>query len=198
MSRHASGTTRRLAIAAAFAAASLAVAPPARAGSAGAAFAAKPAVAADALGRHPLRMLDGPPTTLAAMRGDVVVVNFWATWCAPCRKELPRLDALNRQLAGHGARIVAVSIDEDAANVERFTKGGRLTLPVAHDGPAGLARELDLRSVPATIVLDRDGRVAWSTGRSDEATLAEMTAVVKRLAGSAAVAGGAPSEGGAR
>jgi thiol-disulfide isomerase/thioredoxin len=145
-----------------------------------------------ALGRHTLRLLDGSTTTLASLRGQVVVVNFWASWCAPCRRELPRLEALNRELSGHGARVVAVSIDENADNARGYAKRGRLTLPIACDGPGGLARQLDLRSVPATVVLDRDGRIAWSTGRSDDAELAKLEGVVRRLAGAAPLAAGNP------
>lgn len=197
MSRTLSGSARRVALAAAFAAASLTVAPPARAGTSAAAFTASPSVASEVLGRHPLRLLDGTTTTLAAMRGEVVVVNFWATWCAPCRRELPKLDALQHDLAGRGARVVAVSIDENVDNVRRFARAGKLSIPVAHDGPSGLARALDLRSVPATIVLDRDGRVAWSSGRSDDAELQELASVVRRLAGADPVAGVAAA-GGAR
>ena len=69
-----------------------------------------------------------------------------------------------------------------------FARAGRLSLPIAHDGPEGLARELDLRHVPATVVLDRDGRIAWSTGRSDDAELAKLESVVRRLLGAVPVA----------
>lgn len=179
--------------------AGLVAAAPARAGvhASAAAFGASPGVAEAALARHPLRLLDGTSTTLAAMRGRVVVVNFWASWCAPCRRELPQLDALHRDMSAQGASVVAVSIDQDAENARRFAKRGKLALPVAHDGPAGLARTLDLRHVPATVVLDRDGRIAWSTHRSDDAELAKLAAVVRRLAGSGPVAGGS-TEGGGR
>jgi hypothetical protein len=69
-------------------------------------------------------------------------------------------------------------------------------MPVAHDGPEGLARELDLRHVPATVVLDRDGRIAWSTGRSDDAELAKLEAVVRRLLGAIPVVAEDPNGGG--
>ena len=166
------------------------------AGTSAAAFTAAPSAAEAALGRRSLRMLDGTKTTLASMRGQVVVVNFWASWCAPCRRELPRLDAFHREMASQGARVVAVSIDQNADNAARFARGSRLSMPIAHDGPSGLARELDLRAVPATLVLDRDGRIAWSTGRSDDAELAKLESVVRRLAGATTVADGNPNGGG--
>lgn len=184
---------RRAALAAALAALA-ALAPAPAAAAAPAAFGAAPGAAEAALGRHPLRLLDGSRTTLAGLRGRVVVVNFWASWCAPCRRELPRLDALHRELAAGGASVIAVSLDSDAENARRFARAARLSLPVAHDGPAALARTLELRAVPATVVLDRDGRIAWSTGRSDDAALAELERVVRRLAAAAPVAGIAPAE----
>lgn len=147
-------------------------------------------------GPSPLRMLDGSNTSLSAMRGRVVIVNFWASWCSPCRRELPKLDALHREWRSQGASVLAVSIDDDARNAGRFVRSGRLSMPIACDGPQGLARQLNLRHVPATIVLDRDGRIAWSTGRSDDAELAKLTSVVRRLAGAAPVAGIEPNGGG--
>jgi len=196
MFRSLGDTARRAALVAALAALPLAAAGPVAAAASAAAFGATSGAAEAALGRHPLRMLDGTSTTLAAMRGRVVVVNFWASWCAPCRRELPRLDALHREMSAQGASVVAVSIDRDAGNARRFAKTGRLSMPVAHDGPSGLARALDLRHVPATVVLDRDGRIAWSTGRSDDAELAKLGAVVRRLAGAVPVADAEPNGGG--
>jgi thiol-disulfide isomerase/thioredoxin len=124
-----------------------------------------------------------------------VVVNFWASWCAPCRKELPRLDALNAELAKSGGRVVAVSIDTDANNARRFVLAHKLTMPVAQDGPDGLARRLDLQHVPCTVVLDRDGSIACAVGGGDEAALAQVTNVARRLSSRApVVASGAGSE----
>jgi thiol-disulfide isomerase/thioredoxin len=114
-----------------------------------------------ALEQHTLRTLDGRSFTLGSLHGGVVVVNFWATWCRPCQRELPALAALNAELARQGGQVVAVSIDEDVRNVERFVREHRLTLPVAQDGPNGLARQLDLQYVPMTLVLDRRGEVAF-------------------------------------
>ena len=132
-----------------------------------------------ALREHVLHTLDGKSYTLASLRGEVVVVNFWASWCPPCRKELPALAALNDRLAGHG-RVIAVSIDRDLRNVERFARTNHLSMTVAQDGPDGLARQLDLKSVPLTLVLGRDGEVAFTAlGTTD---LARVEDTARRLA----------------
>jgi thiol-disulfide isomerase/thioredoxin len=110
-----------------------------------------------------------------------VVLNFWASWCPPCRRELPHLDALQASLQGRGARVVAISIDEEARNVQRFARAQRLTLPLYHDGPDHLARRLDLPHVPFTIVLDRRGEVALVTSGADERALQTITETTRRL-----------------
>lgn len=121
--------------------------------------AAAGADAGTTLASHELASLDGKKTLLSTLHGDVVVVNFWATWCAPCRKELAQFDRWNAEWSGRGARVVAVSIDTDARKAKRFAEDMGLTLTVLHDGPDGLARSLDLPSVPCTYLLDRDGHV---------------------------------------
>ena len=96
---------------------------------------------------------------LSEFRGDIVVVNFWASWCAPCRKELPVMDRWNTAWSGQGARVVAISIDKSKKNAQRFVEQVDLSLDVYHDGPSGLAKTLDLPSLPCTFLLDREGNV---------------------------------------
>ena len=139
------------------------------------------------LDRRPLKMLDGSALSLGNTRGQVVVLNFWATWCRSCVHELRTLERLHAEIAPRGGRVVAVSIDQERRNLERFVKAAKLALPVAHDGPAGFARDLDLKQVPLTLVLDRTGAVAWCSSRTDEVGLAETRA--KTLALLAAPAG---------
>ncbi|TMQ73140.1 MAG: TlpA family protein disulfide reductase [Candidatus Eisenbacteria bacterium] len=136
------------------------------------------------LREHPLRTIHGETMTLDALRGEVVVVNFWATWCPPCRRELARLDALESDIGRRGARVLAVSVDRDPANVRRFVRRQRLRLPVAVDGPDGLARELDLSSLPFTMVLDREGRVAFTTLGAADATVASLVERTQQLVAS--------------
>jgi thiol-disulfide isomerase/thioredoxin len=154
-----------------------------------------------ALATHRMRTLDGREFTLGALRGQVLVVNFWASWCPPCRRELPALDALQSELAARGARVVAVSLDVEPETARRFAVARGLKLPIAHDGPGGLARALDLQQVPTTLVLDRDGAITYATSGSDGGALAAVGAEARRLlaAGPASPAPGAvaqPTAGG--
>ena len=128
-----------------------------------------------------LRAGDGTATTLKDWAGEVLVVNFWASWCAPCRAELTQLDRWNAAWADRGARVVAVSLDSDRARALRFAADQELALTVLHDGPDGLARELDLPAVPTTYVLDRDGAIVLEVQGSDPRGLARLHDAVERL-----------------
>jgi cytochrome c biogenesis protein CcmG, thiol:disulfide interchange protein DsbE len=143
---------------------------------------ASPGEVQKALREHVLRTLDGKSLTLGSLRGEVVIVNFWASWCPPCRKELPALAALHAELGGQRARVLAVSIDEDLRNVQRFTKNHKLTLPIAHDGPAGLAKRLDLRKVPFTMVLGPDGAVITTASGASASEISRIESAARRLA----------------
>jgi thiol-disulfide isomerase/thioredoxin len=107
-----------------------------------------------------LRDLDGHPISLARFRGSVVLLNFWATWCAPCRAEIPRLIALQKTLGGRGLRVVGISLDDDPAPVRPAYEELRMNYPVAI-GDARLAERYGgILGLPATFLVDCDGRIA--------------------------------------
>ena len=147
---------------------------------------------------YPLRDLNGDTHSLSEYRGEVVVVNFWASWCAPCLLELPALDAWNARWLGKGARVVAISVDHEEDNVRRFVTKSKLSLEVCQDGPDGLAKALDLPSLPCTYVLDQSGQLALVTGKSGDEALSAVEKTVARLVGSTETANAptmAPSGG---
>jgi peroxiredoxin len=135
------------------------------------------------LAKHELRAFDGGTTTLADLRGDVVVVNFWASWCKPCKRELVDLNDWARALGPASVQVVAISIDRDRRKAERFIDEAELSLPVYHDGPAGLAAQLDIPWLPCTVVVDADGRVVRVDGGGKPATLRAMQGTVRSLIG---------------
>lgn len=105
-----------------------------------------------------LPLLDGGRWRLQAQAGRVVLANFWATWCAPCRDEMPSLVQLAGQRAGDGLLLVAVNYKESAATVTRFLGSLGLSLPVALDIDGEAATAWTPRIFPSTVVFNRRGR----------------------------------------
>jgi thiol-disulfide isomerase/thioredoxin len=110
-----------------------------------------------------LPTLEGKKVKLSDAKGKVVVISFWATWCGPCKQELPLLDAIAKKYADKG--LVVLSINTDApktvAEVRRVVKSKELTLPILLDGEGAVASKLDpANAMPYTLYLDRQGRVA--------------------------------------
>ena len=117
----------------------------------------------------------GQPQALSQWRGQVVVLNFWASWCAPCREEMPDFEALRTQYRGDGVEFVGIAID-NPGNVAQFLQRQPVSYPIlVGEGAAhALARTLGNPSgaLPYTIVFDRDGKVVLShLGRLPRATL---------------------------
>ena len=120
----------------------------------------------------PTEAFDGPdgPVTLADFKGEVVVLNFWATWCAPCRKEMPALAELGEAFVGKGARVVTVATGRNPEGaVTRFlTEIGLSALPVYRDPRQQLARNMGVLGLPVTVILDAEGQeVARLTGDAE-------------------------------
>ena len=135
----------------------------------------------ETLTSYNLKSLDGANTKLSSFKGDVVVVNFWASWCAPCLKELPVMNKWHAAWSERGARVVAISVDEDVRKARRFANKADLTLTVLHDGPSGLAKTLDLPSLPCTFLLDREGNVVKVIRSSSSEDLAALKQAVEAL-----------------
>ena len=113
----------------------------------------------------PLKSLDGKSTTLASWKGKVLVVNFWATWCPPCREEMPEFSRTQDQYGPNGVQFVGIAID-DADNVREFTRKTPVGYPLltgSADLPALMARLGDQQQVlPFTLIIDQGGKVVFS------------------------------------
>ncbi len=101
--------------------------------------------------------LQGNPSKLSDFRGTVVVLNFWATWCGPCRMELPELQKIYNELGGKGLMVLAVSVDEYRQFVPPFLERMKLSLPVYFVDPV-TERSLGIGTIPMTLILDKDGK----------------------------------------
>jgi thiol-disulfide isomerase/thioredoxin len=115
-----------------------------------------------------LRDLDGRPLTLRDLRGQVVFVNFWATWCVPCRNEMPALENLYRAYRDRGFVVVGVNFRESAGVVRGFMQELRLSFPALVDTDAAMSRAFGVRGLPVSFLLDREGRILWKAIGSRE------------------------------
>lgn len=105
--------------------------------------------------------LDGAALDLAALRGRVVLVDIWATWCEPCRRELPELEALHKQYNASGLTVIGVNIDEERAVVDAFLREQvPVTFPIVHDPKQQLADRWAPPKMPTLYLVDRDGMIA--------------------------------------
>lgn len=109
-----------------------------------------------------LPTLDGRRWRLADARGQVVVVNFWASWCQPCRAELPSLELLGQRHERDGLQVVTVNFRETDAALRRFLDQVPMELPILRDVDGAAARAWGARVFPTTAVVGRDGRVAFT------------------------------------
>jgi thiol-disulfide isomerase/thioredoxin len=106
---------------------------------------------------------EGPGFDLAAAKGRVVLLNFWAGWCEPCRDEMPSLELLAQRHAGDGLQVVAVNHRETDAAIRRFMDFMPLTLTrVVRDADGAAARDWGVRVFPTTVAVGREGRAAFS------------------------------------
>lgn len=113
---------------------------------------------------------EGKAVTLARYRGQTVLVNFWATWCAPCRAEMPSLDALQQELGGADFQVVTIATGRNPLPAIRkfFAEVGVTGLPVLRDPKMALSRDMGVLGLPASIILNADGaEVARMTGDAD-------------------------------
>ena len=107
-------------------------------------------------------MLDGTTFDIAKERGNVVFLNLWATWCGPCRYEIPELEKLHKEHSGQRFKVVGVSVDEGGDQIVRdFVAEQKVSYPIVLDPQNKLSYILDTVILPTSILVDRSGKVVW-------------------------------------
>jgi len=109
------------------------------------------------------RNLSGDSVSLALLRGKPVLLNVWATWCLPCKEEIPYLESLHAKHAGQGLQIVGVSVDArgEESKINEFAKDFRMTYPIWRDPDERVNSRFLAIGVPSTYLIDRDGILLW-------------------------------------
>jgi cytochrome c biogenesis protein CcmG/thiol:disulfide interchange protein DsbE len=135
--------------------------------------------------------LQGNPHSLDDYRGKVVLVNIWATWCGPCKREMPSMERLYQELHGEGFEILAVSVDalsgerDDrgrlGGDLKIFTESFALTFPILHDPSGEIQSTYRTTGVPESFVLDREGLITKKVVGSTEWDAPENVRMIRRL-----------------
>ncbi|MBV8150618.1 MAG: TlpA family protein disulfide reductase [Candidatus Eremiobacteraeota bacterium] len=124
----------------------------------------------------PISRIDGAPDSLAQYRGTVVLMNLWATWCTPCREEMPALDRLYRQLSRRGLVVLGIDEGESAHVVGAYARARGVTFPILLDEAQDYGRAYSALGLPTSIVIDRGGRIV--KGYDGALTFAQMQEAV--------------------
>lgn len=118
---------------------------------------------------------------LDELRGKVVYLDFWASWCTPCRQSFPWMNALQERFAGQGLEVVAVNLDKDADLVARFLDRYPAEFTVAYDPAGNSAASFEVKGMPSSYLIDRQGRVRMSHVGFRDDDRAELEARIRAL-----------------
>ena len=144
---------------------------------------ALPAVAGAAVGpgspapAFALAARDGGKVSLADLKGQVVMINFWATWCGPCRQEMPLLAQLHAKYEPLGFTLLGVNVEPDSAAAVTWLKGVAVPFPILFDTDSSVAGSFGVEGMPSTVFVDRNGKVRYvhrGYKAGDEAKYADM------------------------
>lgn len=107
-----------------------------------------------------LQQADGKPVSLAELRGNVVYVDFWASWCAPCKRSFPWMNALYSKERGNGFVIVGVNVDKRRSDADRFLRDVPAAFPIVFDTSGATPAAFDVKGMPSSYLIDRNGIVS--------------------------------------
>jgi thiol-disulfide isomerase/thioredoxin len=129
------------------------------------------------------RNLSGDSVSLALLRGKPVLLNVWATWCLPCKEEIPYLESLHAKHAAEGLQIVGVSVDArgEESKITEFAKDFRMTYPIWRDPDERVNARFLAIGVPSTYLIDRDGILVWKHLGTLRATTPGFTAALEEV-----------------
>ena len=108
-----------------------------------------------------LKSSSGKNLKLSEFRGQVVMLNFWASWCAPCRQEMPLLEDLYRKYKSLGFVLLGVNVEEDSSKAATLLKNIRVSFPILYDNKNTVSKMYQVSAMPTTIIIDRDGNMRY-------------------------------------
>ena len=108
-----------------------------------------------------LKSRDGSNIKLSELRGQVVMVNFWASWCGPCRHEMPLLEQLYQRYQPMGFTLLGVDVEEDSSAADKILKDIPVSFPILYDNKNSVTESYQVRAMPSTFLIDRDGNFRY-------------------------------------
>ncbi len=109
-----------------------------------------------------LQSRDGETVSLAQLRGQVVMINFWATWCGPCREEMPHLEALHQRYAALGFTLLGINVEENSEDAEEWLEEMPVSFSILFDPENYVSELYDVVAMPSTVLVDRQGNLRFS------------------------------------
>lgn len=108
-----------------------------------------------------LKSKAGSNVRLSELRGNVVLVNFWASWCGPCRQEMPLLDDIHQKYSPLGFTVLGVNVDKDPSQADKILNDIPVTFPVLYDPEGEVSKLYDVNAMPTTVIVDRNGNMRF-------------------------------------
>jgi peroxiredoxin len=102
---------------------------------------------------------DGGELRLSELKGQVVMINFWATWCGPCRQEMPLLEQIHAKYEPLGFTMVGVNVEQDSAAAQAWLRNVPVTFPILFDRKSAVSSSFGVEAMPSSVLIDREGRV---------------------------------------
>lgn len=106
-----------------------------------------------------LKALDGNNLRLAEQRGDIMLINFWASWCGPCIQEMPALDKLAQKYQMLGVQVWGVNVENDSSAAKAYLSKVQVAFPILFDVDNSVSKDYRVEAMPTTVILDKDGKV---------------------------------------
>jgi len=139
------------------------------------------ASAAELAPQFTLKSLDGKTVKLSDYKGQVVMVNFWASWCSPCREEMPLLEQIHKKYKKAGFTILGVTIDENVKDAAKFIKKSPVSFPILLDTTSEVAERYKNQAMPSSYFIDRKGNIAHVHRGYKAGEEADYKRVIKKL-----------------
>ncbi|NNE64659.1 MAG: TlpA family protein disulfide reductase [Gammaproteobacteria bacterium] len=128
-----------------------------------------------------LKKLDGKNLKLSELTGNVVLINFWASWCGPCVKEMPLLNKIHKKYEPLGFTVLGVNVEQDSDNARAFLASNGVDFPILLDSKNLVTQQYDVIAMPTTVLVDRDGKIRFVHKGYKSGDEAQYRKMVKEL-----------------